>query len=179
MPFNCRSEVDDINLGLQHFYDDYDFVHARLISSGVRPPLTWFNTLADSTPQIKDFPALIHEIARALKPRGYVELMEFDFHAYDRKFQQISVPVGVLERPWWPRWLAYAEAAVNQRGGTPDAANHLREWVEKHGAFDEVIYQDHWIPTAPWYKHDPWKHWGDEMREDIYVRSCYIIGIRR
>ncbi|KAJ8694499.1 hypothetical protein PTI98_007164 [Pleurotus ostreatus] len=40
-----RSKVDDINLGLQHFCDDFDFVHARLISSG-----------------IKDFPALIHEI---------------------------------------------------------------------------------------------------------------------
>ncbi|KAF4604739.1 hypothetical protein EYR40_003517 [Pleurotus pulmonarius] len=152
MPFNCRSEVDDINLGLQHFYDDFDFVHARLISSG-----------------IKDFPALIHEIARTLKPGGYVELMEFDFHAYNRRLQQISVPVGVLEQPWWPRWLAYAETAVNQRGGTPDAANHLQEWVERHGAFDEVIYQDHWIPTAPWCKQEPWKHWGDEMREDIYA----------
>lgn len=30
-----RSEVDDINLGLQHFYGDFNVVHARLISSGV------------------------------------------------------------------------------------------------------------------------------------------------
>src|SRR6201996_8927343 len=32
----CRSEVDDINLGLEHFYGDFNVVHARLISSGVR-----------------------------------------------------------------------------------------------------------------------------------------------
>ena len=31
-----RSEVDDINLGLEHFYGDFNVVHARLISSGVR-----------------------------------------------------------------------------------------------------------------------------------------------
>nr|UYF12286.1 LaeA2 protein [Pleurotus ostreatus] len=72
MPFNCRSEGDGINLGLQHVYDVIDFAHARLISSG-----------------IKIFPALIHEIARSLKPGGYVEAMEFDFHAYDRHLQQI------------------------------------------------------------------------------------------
>jgi len=35
MPFNCRSEIDDINLGLEHFYGEFDVVHARLISSGV------------------------------------------------------------------------------------------------------------------------------------------------
>ncbi|KAF7426628.1 hypothetical protein PC9H_008997 [Pleurotus ostreatus] len=144
-----RSEVDDINLGLQHFCDDFDFVHARLISSGVRTVGTI--------------------VARTLKPGGYIELMEFDFHSYNKRLQQISVPVGALKQPWWPRWLAYAETAVDQRGGTPDAANHLQEWAERHGAFDEVIYQDHWIPTAPWCMQAPWKHWGDEMREDIYA----------
>lgn len=30
-----RSEVDDINLGLEHFYGDFNVVHARLVSSGV------------------------------------------------------------------------------------------------------------------------------------------------
>ena len=32
-----RSEVDDINLGLQHFYDSFNVAHARLVSSGVSP----------------------------------------------------------------------------------------------------------------------------------------------
>lgn len=35
MPANLRSEVDDINLGLEHFYGDFDVVHARLIATGV------------------------------------------------------------------------------------------------------------------------------------------------
>ena len=27
--------MDDINLGLQHFYESFDVAHARLVSSGV------------------------------------------------------------------------------------------------------------------------------------------------
>jgi hypothetical protein len=34
-----RSEVDDVNLGLDHFYGDFNVVHARLIASGVS---TWW-----------------------------------------------------------------------------------------------------------------------------------------
>lgn len=30
-----RSEIDDINLGLEHFYGDFNVVHTQLISSGV------------------------------------------------------------------------------------------------------------------------------------------------
>ncbi len=33
-----RSEVDDINLGLEHYYGDFNVVHTRLISTGVRGP---------------------------------------------------------------------------------------------------------------------------------------------
>ena len=35
LALGCRSEVDDINLGLQHFYDSFNVAHARLVSSGV------------------------------------------------------------------------------------------------------------------------------------------------
>lgn len=31
--------MDDINLGLQHFYGAFNVAHARLVSSGVRPQL--------------------------------------------------------------------------------------------------------------------------------------------
>jgi len=34
MPPNLRSEVDDINLGLEHFFDSFTVVHTRLISAG-------------------------------------------------------------------------------------------------------------------------------------------------
>ncbi|KAJ3556497.1 hypothetical protein NM688_g1998 [Phlebia brevispora] len=39
VPMQVLSEVDDINLGLQHFYGDFNVVHARLISSGETIPI--------------------------------------------------------------------------------------------------------------------------------------------
>jgi len=35
-PPNCRIEVDDINLGLEHFYNSFNMIHARLISAGIK-----------------------------------------------------------------------------------------------------------------------------------------------
>jgi hypothetical protein len=32
---DLRTEVDDINLGLEHFFGDFNVIHARLIASGV------------------------------------------------------------------------------------------------------------------------------------------------
>ena len=36
MPDNCRSEVDDLNFEMAHFYESFDVCHTRLIASGVR-----------------------------------------------------------------------------------------------------------------------------------------------
>lgn len=35
IPYNCRFEVDDINLGLSHFSGQFDLVHARCVATGV------------------------------------------------------------------------------------------------------------------------------------------------
>ena len=34
-PVNCRFELDDVNRGLAHFYDQMDLVHMRAVSAGV------------------------------------------------------------------------------------------------------------------------------------------------
>jgi len=132
MPQNCRSEVDDINLGLQHFYGDFDVVHARLISSG-----------------IKDYASLIDHISQCLRPGGLMELLEFDFRVYDGDHKPYSLPTGIMEPPWFPRWMSFCNMAVRQRGGSPDAANMLYSWTLQHPAFEDVVYQEYFIPTAP------------------------------
>ena len=37
VPINCRFELDDVNRGLEHFYDQMDLVHMRAVSAGVSP----------------------------------------------------------------------------------------------------------------------------------------------
>ncbi|KAJ7875172.1 hypothetical protein B0H14DRAFT_2258483, partial [Mycena olivaceomarginata] len=66
IPGNCRFEVDDINLGLHHFYGDFNIVHMWRISSG-----------------IKNCVVLIDQISRIL--RGGVLLDVIDFCLYDHR----------------------------------------------------------------------------------------------
>ncbi|KAJ3879675.1 hypothetical protein F5051DRAFT_451309 [Lentinula edodes] len=133
MPPNLRSEVDDINLGLEHFYGDFNVVHARLISSGVR-----------------DYEGLINQISMILRPGGLIDLMEFDFHVYDENHQVIELETSKIAEPWWPRWLAFANLAARDRGGNVDAATYIHSWVANHHAFENVTYEEYWVPTCGW-----------------------------
>ncbi|TFK77503.1 S-adenosyl-L-methionine-dependent methyltransferase [Pluteus cervinus] len=151
MPPNCRSEVDDINLGLEHFYGDFDVVHARLIASGIR-----------------DYASLIDHISRVLRPGGLIHLLEFDFHMYDANKNRVEVGTHQVGPPWWSRWLAFAKLAVINSGGSPDAATHLHSWIREHPAFEDVVYQDYWVPTSPWINgSDAQKRVAACMRDDI------------
>lgn len=40
-PETCRFELDNVNLGLSHFWDQFDFVNARGLSPGVSTNLPW------------------------------------------------------------------------------------------------------------------------------------------
>jgi len=132
MPPNLRSEVDDINLGLEHFYGDFNVVHARLISSGIR-----------------DYNLLIDQISRVLRPSGLIEVSEFDFHAYDANHRRIERDVNELSPPWWGVWLTHLRDAIKKSGGDVDAASHLHEWILNNPMFEDVVYREFWVPVVP------------------------------
>jgi len=136
MPDNCRSEVDDINLGLEHFYGDFNVVHAGLISSG-----------------IKNYMNLIDQISHVLRPGGLFHALEFDFHVYDHmpdgQHKRCDLETSKVEPPWLARWMVYAGLAARTAGGHPDAATHLHRWVTSHPNFDGVVYKDYWVPVCP------------------------------
>ncbi|OJT08457.1 hypothetical protein TRAPUB_640 [Trametes pubescens] len=155
MPPNCRSEVDDINLGLQHFYGAFNVAHARLVSSGIR-----------------DYAGLIDEMAQTLRPRGLIELSEFDFRVYDVDKTPILPDRLEEETPWLARWMNMVNVAVQQRGGEPDAANHLERWVRDQPLLEEPVYREIWFQTGPWKEgHDAQtareNRIGAMMRDDI------------
>ncbi|KAL1762531.1 S-adenosyl-L-methionine-dependent methyltransferase [Schizophyllum commune] len=157
MPPNCRSEVDDVNLGLEHFYGDFNVVHARLISSG-----------------IKDYHGLIEHISRVLRPGGLLDIMEFDFCGYDEHHKRIEPSVdGNIQAPWWPQWLAFLRDAAKNRGGAVDAATYLHDWVREHRRFENVVYREFWVPSSPFLSDPFWRQMGLCMREDIleFMRS--------
>ncbi|RDB28437.1 Secondary metabolism regulator laeA [Hypsizygus marmoreus] len=151
MPPNCRSEVDDINLGLEHFYGDFNVVHAQLIASG-----------------IKDYPGLIDHISRVIRPGGLIIMIEWDFHVWDHNYKQVKLGTHEIGPPWWARWLAFAQIAVRNSGGSADAAEKLHSWISNHPAFEDVVSEDFWIPASHWARGDEFQmRLGATMRDDI------------
>ncbi|KZT72959.1 hypothetical protein DAEQUDRAFT_722595 [Daedalea quercina L-15889] len=129
MPPNLRSEVDDINLGLQHFYGDFNVAHARLVSSGIR-----------------DYEGLVDQMSQCLRLGGLLDLTEFDFRVYsvDKK------PILTEGVSWFADWMNLCNHAVHRNGGEPDAANQLHRWVSRNSSFEDVVYREFWFQTAPW-----------------------------
>ncbi|CAG8733878.1 2591_t:CDS:2, partial [Acaulospora colombiana] len=65
LPPNCRFEVDDINLGLTHFENQFDVVHLRFVAGGM-----------------KNFAQRMKDVHSCLKPGGIVLWIEMDYSLY-------------------------------------------------------------------------------------------------
>ncbi|KAF9786738.1 S-adenosyl-L-methionine-dependent methyltransferase [Thelephora terrestris] len=163
LPPNCRSEIDDINLGLQHYQDEFNVINARLVASGVR-----------------DYAGLVDQASQALRPNGLIVFTEFDFTVCGTDKKSIVFDVPELSPPYLPRWMSMVRAAVIERGGEVDAANHLYRWVSEHPLFTDVVYRSFLFPTSPWFPSDHpdaarMNRAGSLMREDI---QTFLRGAR-
>lgn len=79
MPPNCRFEIDDINLGLDHFRDSFDVVHMRLVGSG-----------------LKNFRKTMDDGHQCLKPGGIALWMDVDYDMYAED-QHVYLPFALEE----------------------------------------------------------------------------------
>lgn len=139
VPSNCRFEVDDVNLGLGHFYDQFDVVHARLISSG-----------------IKDYRNMMEEAEKCLKPGGVVVFVDYDamFCAQDQVSRQ-----PMAETNENGSWLV--RCSHEMRHGAPLKGSDilgmekcLDEGVWDHELLDPETAQagSLFLPIGPWVR---------------------------
>jgi hypothetical protein len=117
---------------------------------------------------------MIDHISQCLRPGGLMELFEFDFRVYNGDRKPPSLTIGTMEPPWFPRWMLLLNMAVRQRGGSPDAANMLYSWTLQHPAFQDVVYEEYFLPTAPFMSgqgpnQDFLRSISEILRDDIYV----------
>jgi SAM-dependent methyltransferase len=77
LPNNCRFEVDDINLGMDHFVGQFDLIHVRLVGSG-----------------IKDFHKSMSDVEKCLKPGGLVLWLDADYDLYSTNAFTFSRPAA-------------------------------------------------------------------------------------
>jgi len=105
-----------------------------------------------------------------------MELVDYDFKVYDGSGKPFSLPSGVLHPPYFAQWMSLLNMAVRQRGGSPDAAYMLHNWTLQHPAFEDVVYEDYFVPTAPFISPgEPNYHVlrtiSEYLREDMLVRD--------
>lgn len=192
--------MDDVNLGLDHYEGQFDVVHCRLISSGIR-----------------DYYVVIRDAAACLRAGGAADFLEFDFRLYSRQHNAIpttqkeiwgdttpppdfptagfldlpprttrSSRSGILRptsSPYLARWFAAAGQATRKRGGHADAAALLHSWVSGNPDYEDVQYREFWLPYGPWMRgrpeymalsqYDRFCTIGDRMREDIFVSLSF------
>lgn len=158
LPVNCRLEMDDLNLSLEHYYDSTHLIHIRLLASGIR-----------------DYPGFIDQCTGCLKPGGILYFCETDFRPYAApdpksiyqtlrsrrsmegtgggqagggggqagdtkkkpKKQYISPLVLMLQA---------IVSALHQKMAHIDAAANLRGWIRDHKLLDELTYNELYLP---------------------------------
>lgn len=155
MPSNCRSEGDDVNLGLEHHNGDYNCVRIHLVCTGIR-----------------DYYRLIEQASHVLRHGGLLDLLEYGFRVHDEHKQLITVSTDVLGPPWFPLWLAHMYSVAGRLGGSLDASRNLHSWVKGIRAFTDVVHNEIWTPLSPWVPDDdPQSKLLNEhavlMREDV------------
>ncbi|CAG8720041.1 13107_t:CDS:2, partial [Acaulospora colombiana] len=80
-PSNLQFEIDDINNGLSHFYDQYDLVHLRCVMGG-----------------IKNIDESIVELQKCLKPGGVLLIIEGDMSIFETR----EIPARLKKLPGDP-----------------------------------------------------------------------------
>ncbi|KAF8600893.1 S-adenosyl-L-methionine-dependent methyltransferase [Ceratobasidium sp. AG-I] len=190
-PPNCRFEIDDVNLGLDHFFGPtFDVIHARLLNAGVR-----------------DYAGLVDQISRCLRPGGLVLFAEIDYRiwAEDKRLlipPNFYTPLPMHGRPplglsgssrsgsrstrcekvptvltnWAvPTWMATMTKCMRAKGGNIDAATLLKSWMGEHRNYTNVQATDIWSPLCPyqnpipseWASHPDFSTIGEMSRDNM------------
>ena len=171
-----------MSLGLEHFAGDFDVVHVRDISPGVR-----------------DYYKLIDDVALSLRPNGLADFLELDWRGYDiDKRPMLGTPQEIwgsqgppegwlgtgmarseevpgapymtrlprsqpTERvapgpnPYFARFLTLVRQCIQKRGGHVDAAALLRRWVEEHHGFKDIVHNQYWVPVSAWMAREEYR----------------------
>ncbi|KAF8605489.1 hypothetical protein BDV93DRAFT_554853 [Ceratobasidium sp. AG-I] len=163
-PPNCHFEIDDLNLGLEHFFGPtFDLIHTRLLNSG-----------------IKDYAGLVSQVSRCLRPGGMAIFVEADFRIWSEDKRVLIPPnfytplpaqgraplglggigksavarsgrVRTVPTNWaTPAWMATMCKCVRAQGGNVDAPTLLKTWMREHPNYVDVQAIDLWAPAGPW-----------------------------
>ncbi|KAG8962342.1 hypothetical protein FRC03_004319 [Tulasnella sp. 419] len=135
VPPNCRFEVDDVNLPLDHYTKCFNVCHMRAIDHGVY-----------------DYRGLLYRVAQILRTNGVLLVVVGDLRLYQH--DRTPFPVDVKEGdPGWCATQALFWGNHNNaltRGEATSARYKNAEWMSKCPYYNSVGYEDVYIPLGPW-----------------------------
>lgn len=111
-PDNYHFELDNIDLGLSHYFDQFDVIHAREIGIG-----------------LSDYRKVVEEALLCLKPGGLVFLSELEWTIYNEDLTMSSQPASddSPSGSWMQRILNEAKAAASRNGSDMLAMQNVME----------------------------------------------------
>ncbi|PVG03326.1 hypothetical protein CPB86DRAFT_793754 [Serendipita vermifera] len=147
IPSNVQFEIDDVNFGLSHFYDQFDLIHTRCISAG-----------------INDMDKTMRELQLCLKPGGLLLIVDGDINfreTRDRLIPLAKLPEdgdvdSVSEDGSWTRRIVWEACQACIIAGA--CLERSKEIVEG-GFFDHPLMDPEtaacggvMLPVGPWAK---------------------------
>ncbi|KDQ56028.1 hypothetical protein JAAARDRAFT_180238 [Jaapia argillacea MUCL 33604] len=127
-PRNVQFEIQDLTEGLRWDNNSIDFVHARSICLAV-----------------KDYPAMLREVSRILRPGGLFLSCEWRYAVFlddPPRDPQIFCPSS-------HRFFAAVAHALHARGLEP-VASRVPEWLIHTGQFTQMVPQRFSLPIGDW-----------------------------
>ncbi|KAG8932588.1 hypothetical protein FRC01_013083 [Tulasnella sp. 417] len=139
-PRNCQFQVIDYLEEMPDFHGRFDVVHARTIGNGVG---------------ILEYPNLIEEIGRCLKPGGVILLCDGDFQLLDHDLepQEMALDDEQNDPPvysWLARLFFETYNTFKTAGSAMDAGIMLERWLKDCEAFESVHGAKVHTPIGPW-----------------------------
>ncbi|KAG9048508.1 hypothetical protein FS837_012698 [Tulasnella sp. UAMH 9824] len=152
---NCRFECDDANLGLLHYRESFDIVHASCVALG-----------------ITNYREFMDEAVQILRPGGVHLTVEGDMHIHDENHN--ALPLINEGEPGFTYTLRLVHAirdAMRARGPGIDAYPKIYDWLKEQGDVWETIGQKvRYIPLGPWEDNMSAKdkYVSELMRQDFF-----------
>ncbi|KAE9409660.1 S-adenosyl-L-methionine-dependent methyltransferase [Gymnopus androsaceus JB14] len=134
VPPNCTFELCDLETGIPYPDGYFDLVHARSMHIGIR-----------------DYPQLLQEAIRVLRPGGLIILIEPDLIPIVDGSRITRAPAGVGAADWSTFWETY-RSCLTRQGIDITVPQRLTEMLNATGAFENVITRDGNIPVGFWPK---------------------------
>lgn len=114
---------------------------------------------------VRDYNALISEIAHVLRPGGLVLLVDTSLQAYDANHNPINpFHQDPCRSTWLATYIGHVRDAMAAKGGNPCGADFFDAQLQANGAFGDITIDDVWLCVGKWFVH-PRESYAVQSRE--------------